>query len=90
MAIEAVLRGVIHGKTIELEQEPGLPDGQSVSVTVHPIDKVSVLPPGEGIRQSAGAWAEDAESLDEFLEWNRRQRKAGRDRLGSQPDARNP
>ncbi len=30
----AVLKGVIHGKTIELEQEPELPDGQRVSVQV--------------------------------------------------------
>lgn len=30
------LRGVVHGKTIELEQEPGLPDGQNVSVQVRP------------------------------------------------------
>ena len=28
------LRGVIHGKTIELENEPGLPDGEVVSVIV--------------------------------------------------------
>ena len=30
----AVLKGVIRGKTIELEQEPELPDGQRVSVQV--------------------------------------------------------
>lgn len=28
----AVLRGVVHGRTIELEKEPELPDGQRVSV----------------------------------------------------------
>ena len=28
------LRGVIHGKTIELETAPGLPDGEVVSVIV--------------------------------------------------------
>src|SRR5208337_2244157 len=32
----AVLKGVIHGKTIELEQEPELPDGQRVTVHVEP------------------------------------------------------
>ena len=81
---EAVLRGVIHGKTIELEQESGLPDGQAVAVTVQPInEKARMLAPGEGIRQSAGGWAEDAESLDEFLEWNRRQRKVGRKEIDS-------
>ena len=32
-----VLKGIVHGKTIELEQEPGLPEGQVVSVTVQPV-----------------------------------------------------
>jgi uncharacterized protein (DUF433 family) len=31
-----------------------------------------------GLRQSCGAWAEDAEELDEYLEWTRQQRKIGR------------
>jgi uncharacterized protein (DUF433 family) len=30
------------------------------------------------MRRSFGAWAEDAEELDQFLEWNRQQRKVGR------------
>jgi uncharacterized protein (DUF433 family) len=34
----AILKGVIHGKTIELEQEPELPDGQRVNVRVEPED----------------------------------------------------
>ena len=67
---QAILIGVIHGKTIELEQEPGLPDGQTVAVTVQPLQEKR-LPPGEGIRRSAGAWADDAEELDRFLEWKR-------------------
>lgn len=57
------LRGVIHGRTIELEQEPGLPEGERVFVTVRPA-----LPPGEGIRQSAGAWAAESEQIDAWLE----------------------
>jgi hypothetical protein len=74
-----VLRGVVHGKTIELEQEPGLPDGQAVTVVVQPLDAGGArLPPGEGIRRSAGAWADEAAELDEYLEWNRQQRKVGR------------
>jgi len=32
------LKGVVHGKTIELDREPGFPDGQIVEVTVHPIE----------------------------------------------------
>jgi hypothetical protein len=57
-----ILKGTVHGKTIELEKEPGLPDGQAVSVTL-----IAALPPGEGLRRSFGSWAEDAADLDSFL-----------------------
>ena len=46
-----VLKGIVHGKTIELEQEPGLPEGQVVSVTVQPVvPEARTMAPGEGIR----------------------------------------
>ena len=45
------------------------------------MNEVKDLAPGEGLRRAAGAWAEDAEELDEFLEWNRQQRKIGRREL---------
>ena len=32
-----VLRGVVHGRTIELDDETGLPDGQQVKITVQPV-----------------------------------------------------
>ena len=147
----AALKGVVHGRVIELERELGLPDGQAVRVRVTPqyativppepipddipraglwLDRLifdsSVLPgvrivkgtklaaeslaaeieqgasddallqahpeltvgdvealrafartPG-WIRQTAGSWAEDAEELDEYLEWTQPQRKIGR------------
>jgi hypothetical protein len=73
-----ILKGIIHGKTIELDREPGIPDGQEVTVSVQPAGGTRRLPPGEGLRRSAGAWAEDAEELGKFLDWNRRQRKLGR------------
>jgi len=143
------MQGVIHGKTIELEKEPGLPDGQAVAVTIQrlvlgqagvpqePLPKVetwcqrivfdSAVSPTEkvvkgtsllaeplvaelergnsheellrahpeltaedvtalqnyartpvGLRRSLGAWAEDAEELDEYLAWTRQQRKISR------------
>ena len=77
-----VLRGVAHGKIIELESELALPEGQPVTVMVQPAvpppeDSIQV-PPGEGLRVAFGAWAEDAEELDKYLEWNRRQRRIGR------------
>jgi hypothetical protein len=73
------IKGVIHGRMIELENEPGLPDGQAVNVTVEPVPATAqTFPPGEGLRRSAGSWADDPEGLEEFLEWNRQQRKIGR------------
>ena len=72
-----VFKGTVRGKTIELDREPDLPDGQRVTVTLHPA-ATPELPAGEGLRRACGAWAEDAEELDEFLEWNRQQRRPNR------------
>jgi hypothetical protein len=72
----SIFRGVVRGRTIELEREPGLPDGQAVTVTVQAAAQPSAR--GEGVRLSAGAWADDQAGLDDFLEWNRRRRKATR------------
>lgn len=33
-----VLQGVLHGKTIELDQPSGLPDGQKVNVQLQPVE----------------------------------------------------
>ena len=76
MSESPVLRGVVHGKTIELESDAGLPEGLPVSVVVRPLTRSAST--GEGFRRSFGGWAEDADELDKYLEWSRRQRKAGR------------
>ena len=57
-----IVKGVVRGKTIELEREPGLPEGEAVSVVLRPA-----LQPGEGLRRSFGAWRDDAAGLDDFL-----------------------
>ena len=75
------LRGVIHGKTIELPEVTGLPDGQEVAISLELIGRGSAR--GEGLRGSAGAWAEDGVELDEYLDWNRKQRKVGRQGMDS-------
>lgn len=49
------IHGVIHGKTIDLADDPGLTDGQEVEVVIHPTIKDATW--GDGIRRSAGAWA---------------------------------
>lgn len=81
MAAAVTVKGVVHGKLIELEHEPGLPDGQQVTVTVEPAGVDATLPAGEGLRRSAGAWCDDPDGLDRYLQWNRQQHKATRREL---------
>lgn len=71
------LKGVVHGKTIELERELDLPDGQEVTVSLQP-SAGPVFVSGDGIRRSAGAFSDDPDGLDDFLKWNRQQRKTAR------------
>ena len=143
----------MRGRTIELREESGLPDGQAVAVTiqrveqpaaaskgkqipgvelwidrlvfdstVHPTERVvkgtrlqvellvaeleagrtdSEMLKGDpelaiedlaalrnyarwpiGLRRSCGAWAEDGEELDKYLEWSRQHRKISRREIG--------
>jgi hypothetical protein len=58
----ATIKGTVHGNTIELGEDLGLPEGERVSVTVQRL-----LPPGEGIRRSAGAWADAGPEFDAWL-----------------------
>ncbi|MCE9553525.1 MAG: hypothetical protein K8T91_09150 [Planctomycetes bacterium] len=53
-----------------------MPEGQVVTVIVRPQSQVE--PTGNGLEQSFGGWADDPDELDEFLEWNRLQRKKSR------------
>jgi uncharacterized protein (DUF433 family) len=147
--MKTTFRGVVRGRTIERNQEPGLPEGQAVTVEIEPVAEAGSAPPGAaaasppewlerlevnptvapgrlvikgtrlpaetllallaegrteeellrahpeltredvaavreyarvppGLRRSFGAWAEDGAELDEYLEWNRQQRKVGR------------
>lgn len=79
--MQRALKGVIHGKVIELEDEPGLPDGQEVSVTLEPVSSPTSPTSPEALaalRRAAGAWAGDDQELDRYLEWNRQQRNGSR------------
>jgi hypothetical protein len=75
----AALKGIVRGRTIELEHATGLPDGQSVSVVVHPVP-----PPrqGDGLRRAFGSWADDADGLEAFLAQTRRDRDQQRPEPG--------
>jgi hypothetical protein len=57
------LKGVIHGKIIELEREPGLPDGEEVMVTVQPVSIPRLPLPSRFLSDAArtrieAAWAQ--------------------------------
>lgn len=63
------IHGTIHGKTIQLSDDPGLPPGVEVEVVVRPTE-----PPkdwGAGIRASAGAWANLPEADEAIAEMER-------------------
>ena len=66
------LDGKVHRKTIELDEDLGLAEGQEVEV------KVKILGPatkwGDGILRSAGGWA-DSPELDAIMEKIQRERK---------------
>jgi hypothetical protein len=70
-----MIQGVIHGNTIELSENPGLADGQSVQVVVQAVEPARLW--GEGIRKSAGAladlWTKDDDIiLDEIYQDRKR------------------
>lgn len=54
------VHGTIHGNTIELDEDLGIPDGEEVDVILTPSNRH--LPCAEGIKRSAGA----AASIPEF------------------------
>ena len=76
--------GVIHGKTIELEQDPGLQDGQRVQVVVR-AKRLPGPPPGwrpGGTETAAGmladVWTEEDDTILEEI-YRERQRDRRRE-----------
>jgi hypothetical protein len=52
-----IIEGVVHGRTIELLDDPGVGDGQRVQVVLSLSSSAGAW--GEGIRRTAGALAGD-------------------------------
>ena len=78
--LKTVTKGVVHGKTIELESDLGLPEGQEVSVVVQPMMAKNSPEALEALKRAAGAWEhDDPEGLEKYLEQTRRQRKVHRE-----------
>lgn len=67
--------GRINGKTIELDDDIGVPNGQEVEVVVRVLQTRQGW--GDGIRRSAGV-AADIADFDEVFSQIERQRKAAR------------
>jgi hypothetical protein len=71
--MQKTLHGKIHGKMIELNEDPGLTEGQEVEVTVQAAKPVPGI---EGLKRCAGALADDwTDEDDRILEWLRQERK---------------
>jgi hypothetical protein len=54
------LHGTIHGRTIELNEDPGIAEGQEVEIHMK-VSAAMPRNPGEGFIRTEGALADDAE-----------------------------
>ena len=71
MTTSTTLNGRVHGQTIEFDEPLPCGDGQRVRVLLLPETAAipaEPLPAGEGLRRAFGAWAEDGDELDRFVE----------------------
>ncbi|MCE9604141.1 MAG: hypothetical protein K8U03_04475 [Planctomycetia bacterium] len=75
MTIGNTVTGILHGRTIELDQTVAIADGQRVEVVIRSVS----AKPGDGIRASAGAWADAGNDLDRWLEATMEARSSNRD-----------
>ena len=76
------MHGKVHGRTIELNEDPGLTDGQEVEVQVRALATPGRAS-GEGLLRTEGALADDTE-WDAIMEEIHQARK--RDRRPQAPD----
>jgi len=81
MSTQHTYRGTLHGSSVQLETTPNLPNGLEVVVTIHQIPLTDDQRRNR-LESLFGSCADEAESLDEFMEWNGLQRKHNRN--GSQ------
>ena len=70
------IHGTVHGRTIELADDPGVPDGQAVEVQVRVLDE-PLRKPGDGFLRTEGALANDTE-WDAIMEEIHQSRKLER------------
>ncbi len=85
--MNATLQGIVHGKIIELDEDPGIADGQKVQVHIAVCSKKKLPGPPPGwkpgnTRTVAGALAdlateEEDRMLEEIHQDRKRERRAG-------------
>ncbi len=66
--------GIIHGRTIELEADPGLADGQKVEITIRPSTGAEAR--SASLARTAGSLADDPEFDAAMAEVERNRRSA--------------
>ena len=72
------IHGIVHGRNIELDEEPGVAEGEEVEVTIRTISDPVVRPSGEGFRRTEGALADDTEwdaIMDEIYQSRKQERR---------------
>ena len=72
-----VLRGIVHGRSIELEHPLPMPDGSEIELVVKRTP-ISTEQRKQRLEAIFGSCEQDSEDLDDFLSWNREQRKHNR------------
>ena len=70
-----IVHGVVHGKTIELADELGVPERQEVEITVRIVPSIKAARTGEGLLLTEGALADDP-YWDAIMEEVRQERKS--------------
>jgi hypothetical protein len=63
--MDKTLQGIIHGKMVELSDDPGMGDGQKVEVIVRPVREDGHW--GDGLRRCAGALADSWTGEDDQI-----------------------
>lgn len=77
MTTEETYLGIVHGSTIELQKSLGIPDGAEVEITIKP-NRMTDEQRKQKLEAAFGGCREDAANLDEFLDWNKQQRRLDR------------
>jgi hypothetical protein len=68
------LHGKVHGKTIQLDEDLGVAEGQEVEITVRTVASTKATRTGEGLLLTEGALADDP-YWDDIMEEVHKERK---------------